>query len=321
MVVAPPLPQRLRAHVSRRRRPASGRCRPARAEPIASLSASSLSGYQRSSWSLSATSSASGGTSRQGALEVPVEAQVRLGAREHEPRVARDDLGDRLEALGLRAVVADQADPVAVGLGADRLDLGAKELDVRVEGGHADRDQGLPGRAGQVVVRRGSRAARRPRSCRARRVAVVPSASRASTLSSRLARSLARPDRDRRPEAAAVGAKLGISRTNPGRARPMPPAVGRERRVQLPEAVEPRHPLRRRPVSHAVDDDRQVRDALMAMEAGADAEDGRCAGRPAGPSGSGRSRATSSPCCRPRRRASRWNGDARVREALAMFPA
>ena len=46
--------------------------------------------------------------------------------------------------------------------------------------------------------------------------------------------------------------------------------------MQRLEPVEPRHPLRRRPVAYAIHGDRQVHDAAMAMEAAAHAEDGSC---------------------------------------------
>ncbi len=77
-------------------------------------------------------------------LEVPVEAETPLGARQHEPIVAGDGVGDRLVAIRRGAIVADQADPVRVGLPSNRLELGMEELEVRVVGGHADRDQWLP---------------------------------------------------------------------------------------------------------------------------------------------------------------------------------
>jgi hypothetical protein len=46
--------------------------------------------------------------------------------------------------------------------------------------------------------------------------------------------------------------------------------------MQLSKPVEPRHALCGRPVARAVDDDRDLDDANVAMEAGPDAEDGRC---------------------------------------------
>lgn len=54
--------------------------------------------------------------------------------------------------------------------------------------------------------------------------------------------------------------------------------------MQLPEPVEPRHSLCDRPLAHPVHGDRDLRNAAVAMEAGADAED---RGRPANRHGSG----------------------------------
>ena len=45
--------------------------------------------------------------------------------------------------------------------------------------------------------------------------------------------------------------------------------------MKLLEVVHPRHPLRRRPVGHAVDDEAQVPDAPVAVEAGAHEEERR----------------------------------------------
>ena len=66
-------------------------------------------------------------------------------ASDHVARVAVEDPLDLGKALGARAVVADQADPAPVGLRAQRVDLGSKELGVRLEGGHADGDQTVSG--------------------------------------------------------------------------------------------------------------------------------------------------------------------------------
>ena len=121
--------------------PPGRRCRRARAPPMPASSRSSLSGRQRSSWSQSVTKSAVGGRHRQRPLEVAVEAEARGHSDEREARVPVDlPLPARSSALGSRAVVADHADPVAVGLRADRVELAAQQLGRRVEGRHADRD-------------------------------------------------------------------------------------------------------------------------------------------------------------------------------------
>src|SRR5919204_374691 len=57
----------------------------------------------------------------QRALEVSVEAEAPLGARDREPLVAGDHRLDLREALRARAVVADHAQPAAVALPAQRL--------------------------------------------------------------------------------------------------------------------------------------------------------------------------------------------------------
>ena len=79
---------------------------------------------------------------RQGALEVLVEAAPPRRARDQEALVGRDHLLDRGEALRVGAIVADDAHPVAVALGADRLDLTREQVHRRLEGGHHDRDEG-----------------------------------------------------------------------------------------------------------------------------------------------------------------------------------
>ena len=83
------------------------------------------------------------GHRRQGqrALEVAVEAEPRGRARDDEALVAGDGRLDRGEARGVRAVVADDAHPVAMALGADRVELAREQVERRLVGGHADGDQ------------------------------------------------------------------------------------------------------------------------------------------------------------------------------------
>src|SRR5439155_20832149 len=58
-----------------------------------------------------------------------------------ETRVVADLARDRGERLRLGAVVADDADPVAVRLGPDRAHLAREEVAGRFVGRHADRDE------------------------------------------------------------------------------------------------------------------------------------------------------------------------------------
>ena len=168
VVVASPVPQRFRAHVSAgvdpsqiavgqvsrtHRRPQGLEL--VRVPAIVVIAESDELGFRRNH--------------AQGTLEVPVETQVPFGTREDEPPVPGNGFGYRLEPLRRRAVVADQADPVAVGLGADRLHLVTKELDVGVEGGHADRDQRPLRRYHHVLVRGGLGPLADVRSCQGQR--------------------------------------------------------------------------------------------------------------------------------------------------------
>jgi hypothetical protein len=90
----------------------------------------------------------------QDPLEVSVKAEVLVRARNDEATVSGDLLPDPLEPVQPRMVVADQADPIPVGLGANRLDLSVKELEVRIEGRHADRDQGFVTGSRQALISR-----------------------------------------------------------------------------------------------------------------------------------------------------------------------
>ena len=77
----------------------------------------------------------------QGALEVAIEAEPLLGARHDEARVAADLREQPGMGLGARRVVADDADPVLVGLRAERLELDPQQRRVGLVRRHADRDQ------------------------------------------------------------------------------------------------------------------------------------------------------------------------------------
>ena len=130
VIVAPALPERLAqdAPSASTSRMSSTR---ARRRPSALRSVASLSGYQRSSWSESATSSALGGHHAQRALEVAVEARPLRGARDREARVAAEHGLHRGDALRARGIVADQADPAPVGLRAQGLDLAPETVPCR----------------------------------------------------------------------------------------------------------------------------------------------------------------------------------------------
>ena len=86
---------------------------------------------------------------RQRALEVAIEAEPPGRARDGEARVSADLPLERGIGIGVRAVVADEADPVPVGLGPDRVELAPQQVERRVIGRHADRDA----RAGRVGPR------------------------------------------------------------------------------------------------------------------------------------------------------------------------
>ena len=75
---------------------------------------------------------------RHRSLEVPVEADPLRRAGHDEPRIGAQLLLHLGEALRTRAVVAHHADPVAMGLGADRLDLAAKQRERGLVRRHAD---------------------------------------------------------------------------------------------------------------------------------------------------------------------------------------
>ena len=76
------------------------------------------------------------------ALEVPVEAEPAGRAREHEARVAAERVLHHRDALGGRAVVRHDAQPVPVRLRADRLDLAREQRLRRLVRRHADRHLG-----------------------------------------------------------------------------------------------------------------------------------------------------------------------------------
>ena len=82
---------------------------------------------------------------RQRGLEVAVEAAVALGAMDEEARVAARQLLDGGPALEARAVVVDDAGPVAARLRADRRQLPLEQRRIGVVGGEADRDRRVDG--------------------------------------------------------------------------------------------------------------------------------------------------------------------------------
>ncbi len=90
----------------------------------------------------------------EASLEVVVEAERGPRAGHANPRILERDPPDRVEDVGRRAVVADDADPVRIRLASNREDLSPEQLERRVERGHADRDQRS---AGDVWRRRSSR--------------------------------------------------------------------------------------------------------------------------------------------------------------------
>ena len=79
----------------------------------------------------------------EGALEVAVEAEAALRARKLEAGIVSDRTLEPGEALGARRVIAEQAEPVAVGLLAKRRDLALEELLLGLESRHAHRDERL----------------------------------------------------------------------------------------------------------------------------------------------------------------------------------
>jgi hypothetical protein len=79
---------------------------------------------------------------REPALEVAVEADAPRRARQNEPRVAPELLLDGAVTLRACAVVAHDADPVAVSLRPQRLDLAPEQLGGGLVRGHADHDEG-----------------------------------------------------------------------------------------------------------------------------------------------------------------------------------
>ena len=166
---------------------------------------------------------ATGGRHRQRPLEVPVEPEPARGLRERTKRGSPSvSSQQRSKALVRGAVVADQADPVAVGLVPDRLELAPEQVARGLVGRHADRDPRArrlrKGRAGRPPAEAGARA----------RVDAWPpgpaprvrrQASATSSISSRLGRSIGARSSDG-DEPASVGVRpCGISRVRAGRRR------------------------------------------------------------------------------------------------------
>ena len=79
------------------------------------------------------------GSERQGSLEVPVEAEMRA-PRQCKAPVPRELSLEFLRPVGTRPVVADHADPVAVRLLPERVELVPQQLQRWIEGRHADGD-------------------------------------------------------------------------------------------------------------------------------------------------------------------------------------
>ena len=149
-----------------------------------------------------------GGHRRQGPLEVAVDADVR-SLLHLEAGIVADDLGDRREGLRARAVVADQAHPVAVRLLAERLDLAPQETRRRVEGRHADRDARVAAErasAKTVAVRLPHARARQQPQRPDRLAGAATSGEPCPHLQRHLARAIDTAQLDQPPEAAAVGA-------------------------------------------------------------------------------------------------------------------
>ena len=94
---------------------------------------------------------------RERTLEIRVEAAPPVRRREHEARVVAEHRSDLLQPLGPRAVVGHHAQPVRLGLRADRLDLAPEQPDRRLVRGHAD------GHQGSARERLGQRGDRDPR--------------------------------------------------------------------------------------------------------------------------------------------------------------
>ena len=92
---------------------------------------------------------------RKRPLEVPVETDPLRRARDHEARIVTQLVLNLGVALRGRAVVAHHAHPVAVRLGAERIELPAKQRDRRLVRGHANRhERALGGFRGVQLERR-----------------------------------------------------------------------------------------------------------------------------------------------------------------------
>ena len=206
-----------------------------------------------------------GGRQAERALEVPVEVQPLGRARDDEARIVRHRLLEGGKALGTRAVVGDHAHPVAMGLGADRVQLAPQQLGRRVEGGHAHGHEraccGLRGvdldRAGGALVDDdagdgGFRLAS----------AVEHGAQAQVELGS------GRPGRHPHepPEAAAEAAQLGVLLRVRVGAQAVG-AIGVHGRVEGPEDVSSRHQLRHHRLGLTVEDERERADPVVGREA------------------------------------------------------
>jgi len=183
----------------------------------------------------------------QRTFEVAVEAHAAVRARHDEALVACHHVLQRGEALGTGVIVGDHAHPAAVGLRTQRLDLRAEEGEVGLVGGHADGDQvGIRG-----APERRSRAALGDVDQAQRHDVLDPVGQPRRELDVHRAALLAGLDWHRAPEPAAKRAWLGG------------------------EEVGPRHAHGDRPVTGAVDQDRDRHDLLLAVKARPAAEDRR----------------------------------------------
>ena len=193
-----------------------------------------------------------GGREAQRPLEVAVEAEPALRPRHVEARVVADLLAHRRVARGARAVVADHAHPVAVGLRAQGVQLRSQQRAVGLEGRHADRDEPAGRGARPAHVVGGGRDRHAPE-----RDDGLPSPPRAHR------------QRDVDP----LGAGRACSGTMPQKPLRNDRRSGRRPGLRGPEDVGPRHRRRGRPEAPPVDEQLGPCDLLAPVEAVAVAED------------------------------------------------
>ena len=170
---------------------------------------------------------------RERALEVAVEAEPARRARDDEAIVVRDHRLQRGEAVGRRAVVADHADPVRVGLRADRVDLAAEQVERRLEGRHADGHLGARARDRRVGRARPGSGRAPPRARRRRRAGRAGRARPPGRPRRRSGRGPRSRWRSSRPRAGCAARRAAACRA---RARPaaLRPRAARARRSAAP---------------------------------------------------------------------------------------